>query len=479
MRILFVHNGYESLGIEYLSASLRTAGHETALVIDPCLFDEAGFWRVPALARLFNFREEALRRAEALKPDLVAFSVFTDTLPWALSMAAEIKKRTGAKIIFGGIHASGSPESTIAESCVDYICLGEGDLALPALAARLKKGGPLPAGIWAKEGGAVNKGPQPAPPADLDALPVPDKELFRAAAPVFSSGYLISSSRGCPHACAYCCNSVYRELYKASGVPGLRRRSAENVIAELESAASGKPGFVHFTDEVFNSDYGWLETFLPLYAARIKLPFSCFIFPDSRLAGTARTLAAAGCFKVQLGVQRFDEARREKLLGRRAANSNIAAAIEALKAAGIYVTCDNILDLPDESEGELSSLAAFYAEHTPDSNEVFFLRLYPGTALAAAAGSAQKLPPGGLMSPAGYSPLPPSRQKAFFTLLTLLPRLPRFTRRAFAARPGLFSLGGGLPLRVLSRLLSRPRHDFHTGRFLRLYWRFILAKIAM
>ena len=478
MRILFVHNGYESLGIEYLSASLKAAGHQAELVIDPCLFDEAGFWRVPALARFFNFREEALRRAEELRPDLAAFSVFTDTLPWALSMAAEIKKRTGAKIIFGGIHASGSPETTLAENCVDYICLGEGDLALPALAERLAKGGPLPAGIWAKEGGLVIKGPPPSPPADLDALPVPDKELFRAAAPVFSTGYLISSSRGCPHACAYCCNSVYRELYKPSGVPALRRRSAENVISELKSAARGKPGFVHFTDEVFNSDYRWLEEFLPLYAARIKLPFSCFVFPDGRLAGFAQALAAAGCFKVQLGVQRFDEARRADLLGRRAANPDISAGIKALKAAGIYVTCDTILDLPDESEAELSSLAAFYAEHTPDNNEVFFLRLYPGTLLAAGAPAARKLPPGGLMSPAGYSPVPPPRQRAFFTLLTLLPRLPSFTRRFFASRPGLFSFGGGLPLRVLARLLSRPRHDFHTGRFLRLYRRFILAKIT-
>lgn len=478
MRILFVHNGYESLGIEYLSAALRAAGHETALAIDPCLFDEAGFWRAPALARLFNFREEALRRAEQFRPDLAAFSVFTDTLPWALSMAREIKKRTGTKIVFGGIHASSAPESTISEDCVDYICLGEGDNALPALAARLTKGGPLPAGIWEKKDGAVLKGPPPSPPADLDALPFPDKELFRATAPVFSSGYLISSSRGCPHACAYCCNSVYRELYRASGVPGLRRRGAENVIAELEAAARLDPGFVHFTDEVFNSDYDWLEKFLPLYTAKVKLPFSCFVFPDSRLAGAARTLAAAGCFKVQLGVQRFDEARREKLLGRRAANSDIAADIKALKAAGIYVTCDNILDLPDESEAELSSLAAFYAENTPDHNEIFFLRFYPGTPLAAAAGAAQKPPPGGLMSPAGYSSLPPARQRAFFTLLTLLPRLPRSARRFFAARPGLFSFGGGLPLRVLARLLSRPRHDFHTGRFLRLYWRFILAKIT-
>jgi len=477
MRILFVHNGYESLGLEYLSAALKAAGHETALVMDPCLFDEAGFWRVPALARLFSFREPALRRAAAFRPDLAAFSVFTDTLPWALEMAREIKKRTGAGIIFGGIHPSSDPAGTLAEDSVDYICLGEGDLALPALAAWVEKGGPLPAGIWAKDNGVVIKGPPPAPPADLNALPLPDKALFQRAAPVFSSGYLVSSSRGCPHACAYCCNSVYREIYRASGVPALRRRSPESVVSELEAAAHSDPGFVHFTDEVFNSDYAWLEKFLPLYKKRVKLPFSCFVFPDARLAAAAAGLAEAGCFKAQLGVQRFDEARRAALLGRRAVNADIAAAIRSLRAAGVYATCDNILDLPDESEEELSALAAFYAENTPDHNEVFFLRLYPGTPLAAAAGPARPAA-GGLMSPAGYSPLPPVRQRAYFTLLTLLPRLPRFSRRFFAARPALFALAGGLPLRVLARLLSRPRRDFHTGRFLRLYLRFILARIT-
>ncbi len=477
MRVLFVHNGYESLGIEYLSAALKRAGHETRLVIDPCLFDEAGFWRVPALASALSFREDALGKAEAFRPDVAAFSVFTDTLPWALGMAAELKRRTGAVTVFGGIHPSSDPEGTLAHPNVDYVCLGEADLSLPALLDHLRSGGPLPPGVMGRENGAAVQGPPPVPPADLDALPFPDKELFPAAAPVYSSGYLASTSRGCPHACAYCCNSVYKELYKASGVPCLRRRSPENVAAELSAPAARAAGFVHFTDEVFNSDYSWLERFLPLYAREVRLPFSCFVFPDARLAAAAPALAAAGCFKVQLGVQRFDERRRADLLGRRAANSDIAAAIAALKAAGVYVTCDNILDLPDESEAELAGLAAFYAANTPDHNEVFFLRLYPGTPLAAAAGPAREAP-GGLMRPAGYSPLPPARQRAWFTLLTLLPRLPAFSRGFFAARPGLFAFGGGAPLRVLARLLSRPRRDFHTLRFVRLYLRFILAKIT-
>lgn len=475
MKVLFIHNGYESLGLEYLSAALKKAGHETRLVIDPCLFDEAGFWRVPALARFFSRRDRVLDEAAAFAPDYIAFSVFTDTLPWALSMAAAARARTGAKVLFGGIHPSSDPAGTLANPCVDYVFLGEADQSLPALLAR--SGGPLPPGVWGKEGGAVVKGPPPAPPADLDALPAPDKDLFRSAAPVYGSGYLASASRGCPQACAYCCNSVYGALYKGSGVPRLRRRSPENAAAELEAAARAGAGFVHFTDEVFNSDYAWLAHFLPLYRAEVGLPFSCFAFPDARLAGAAAALAAAGCFKVQLGVQRFDEERRASLLGRAAANADIAAAIKALKAAGIYVVCDNILDLPDESEAELAALASFYAGCAPDRNEVFFLRMYPGTRLAAAYPGAP-VPPGGLMRPAGYSPLPPARQRAWASLLTLLPRLPTFARGYFAARPGFFAFCGGLPLRALARALGGQKLDFHTRRFARLYAHFILAKIT-
>ncbi len=478
MRILFVHNGYESLGLEYLSAALKAAGHATALALDPCLFDEAGFWKIPGLARVFDRREAVLRRAEEFRPDLIGFSVFTDTWPRTRCLARELKRRTGAFTVFGGIHPSSSPQEVITDGSADFLVLGEGDRALPALANWLTGGGrgPLPAGVWGKSGGAVIKGPPPSPPADLDALPLPDKDLFRDAAPVFGRGYLASTSRGCPHSCAYCCNSVYRELYKGSGVPPLRRRSPYGVLAELEAAKKGKPRFVHFTDEVFNSDYAWLERFLAPYRERIGLPFSCFVFPDARLAALAPALAAAGCFKAQLGVQRFDEARRESLLGRRSSNADIAAAIRALRAAGIYVTCDNILDLPDESEEELGALAAFYAENPPDHNEVFFLRLYPGTPLAAAYPGLRDAP-GGLMRPSGHSPLPPRRLRAWFSLLTLLPRLPGPLRRLLARRPALFSGTGGLALRVLSRLLSRPRHDFHTGRFVRLYLHFIFAKL--
>ena len=38
MHITFVHSHYENLGIEYISAVLKQAGHKTDLVFEPGLF---------------------------------------------------------------------------------------------------------------------------------------------------------------------------------------------------------------------------------------------------------------------------------------------------------------------------------------------------------------------------------------------------------------------------------------------------------
>lgn len=40
MKIGFIYPSTESLGIEYLSSSLKNNNHETVLVLGPCLFSD-------------------------------------------------------------------------------------------------------------------------------------------------------------------------------------------------------------------------------------------------------------------------------------------------------------------------------------------------------------------------------------------------------------------------------------------------------
>ncbi len=486
MKVTFLHNGYESLGIEALSAALRKAGVETSLVIDPCLFEESGFWRLKWPARLFDLKKEAMERLKAEKPDLLCFSVFTDNYRWALAWAEAAKKELGVPVAFGGIHPTSVPDKVIAKDCVDYVCVGEGDQALPALALALASGSTVSIpNIWSKKNGAVVKGGIAAP-LHLDALEFSDKDLFYSRYPFFRGGYLISASRGCPFACAYCANNVYARLY--GGRSFARKRSPGHVLKELALAKEKwNPDFVHFTDEVFNWDTAWLGDFLPRYKKEIGLPFSCFIYPDLLDAKTAGLLKEAGCFKVQLGVQTFDEGRRLETLKRPSLNAKIAGAIDLLRSAGIYTVCDSILGLPGDTKEDFEALAGFYAGHTPDQNEVFFLKYYPGTELTLKAAAEGLLKPEEAAAvdegegPSGIISRPGADRpelNGFFKVLLTLPLIPAGLRKSFVKNQALIKfLPSNILLRIAARLLRRPLYDFNTGQFVRSYRYFIALKV--
>ncbi len=71
MKVLFYYRGRESLGIEYLSAVLKRAGHQVDLIFDPGL-DNNFYWNSKML-KAFHNEELMIKRAERFSPDLVGF----------------------------------------------------------------------------------------------------------------------------------------------------------------------------------------------------------------------------------------------------------------------------------------------------------------------------------------------------------------------------------------------------------------------
>ena len=79
MKVGFCYIGAEVLGIEFLSAILKQQGHDVRLFYDPSLFDDRAIFAVPVLHRLIDLRPEMIRDLVAWEPDVVAFSVLTNT----------------------------------------------------------------------------------------------------------------------------------------------------------------------------------------------------------------------------------------------------------------------------------------------------------------------------------------------------------------------------------------------------------------
>ncbi len=454
MKVLFVYSGYENLGVEYLSAALREAGHRTALAFDPRLFDDH-YTRAPLLARLLDRRQAMLARAEGERPDLLAFSVVTEDFTWACEVAGELKQRLGLPVVFGGVHVSSVPRRVMEEPVVDYAVVGEGERALVALADRLEAGRPVddvPNLCFRRHGQVVQTDLAPLL-QDLDALPLPHKELFYDQLPYLRRDYMTMTSRGCPNRCTYCFNDSMRRLYRGKG-RYVRRRSVDAVLGELVRARATWPlERVQFYDDVFTTDRAWLERLAPRYRHEVALPFWCSVNPRFVDRDVVHLLADMGCWEVQMGVQTINR-RLRRALRRPEDIDQVRRAVELFRAAGIKVVLDNISGVPGETEADVLESLAFYNRVRPSRISDYYMRYYPATEVVEQALAA------GALDPAAVEELERGRGSESFALGGTAGVTTRQRRLHFLLAV-LLQLPPGLNQQILSRRLFRflPRHD--------------------
>ncbi len=379
MRIALCYCAFENVGLESLSAVLRQAGHETRLFFDPMLFDDC-YVSQPALARALRFDEHIVRGLRAWQPDLVGFGVVGVYMGWAARLAAAIKAAIDAPIVFGGIHPSSVPEEVLAHPAVDWVIVGEAERALLDLVEHLQGRRGL-----SEVGNLVYRGPEgvvrnPLHPLiqDLDSLPFPDKELFYREHSLFRQGYLANTLRGCTNACPFCHNQVEKQIYGVGNDVFVRRMSVERAVDEIAWARRTHGiDYVRYGDDTFTLFPGWLEQFAAEYPRRAGVPFWCFARPDTVTPEVVRCLKEAGCTEVQIGVQSIDERIRMGALKRRETNEQIAETIHLFRSAGIAISTDNILNLPDHTMAHLEAMARFYLEHPPSRINTYWIAYYP------------------------------------------------------------------------------------------------------
>ena len=486
MKVLFLHLGRESLGIEYLSSSLKAAGHETALGLDPGLFGENdNVFYVPKLERFFDQSERLLRLSRRIKPDAVAFSAYTSTYRWCLQMARDVKRDTQARVVMGGPHATLVPDAVAARPEVDFAVAGEGEEAMAELANALEAGRAAHgiANIALKHNGRVRVNPVRPPIADLDALPLPDKALFEKDIN-FEDDYLVLGSRGCVYHCTYCCESFLNDLYCRQFY---RRRSVASVMDELLLMKQRyRYKEVMFNDAVLCIDKQWLADLMARFRAEIGVPFRCFGQARHVNEETARLLKSGGCYAIEFGVQTVNEDIRRRILNRRETNETNARAFAACDAAGIAYDLDHMFGLPEETVADHKAAATFYSGlKRLNRVKVHNLTCFPRTAMADIMREKDLLSDEDLhRMEAGETgdffhvdeirdPQAAQAKRAFANLFKLLPGLPgRWTRR-FAAGEGWRWFGRmPKPLVICGQTLIALRHlDYRFWLYIRYYMR--------
>jgi len=382
MKIAFTSLAYESLAISILSAIAKKEGHEIKLLHIPTIFKDGLTREFKHLANIFSNEKAIFEKLHAYQPDLIAFSAATFDYKKLLHYAEVFKKICPqAKIVFGGIHVSSVPEVVIANEFIDYIVIGEGEIALTEIIKHIEKGDssePIVNTWYRSKDNTIIKGKQAGFIQDLDSLPHFDKEIWEEISPI-KSYYLTMTSRGCPYNCSYCFNHFFKTIPDEKS-NYIRRRSVKHVIEELKAAKEKyNISLIEFWDDIFIFDKKWLKEFLEAYKKEIGLPFKCYIHVNLFDEEIAVRLKDAGCKWVDFGIQNINEDYRKKYLKRNETNENIVKALKILKKHKIVSFVDYIIGLPGDKIEHYEEARLFFIENMPDIIEPYWMSYHPKT----------------------------------------------------------------------------------------------------
>jgi len=344
--ILFVtHDGlsHEPLGLEYLSACLKKAGHQTKACMQSRIMSVCKEW----------------------EPDWVAFQVLTgDQNKWGKSAMLIKDKFPNIKTIFGGPHFLFF--SNTKQVGADVIVRGDGFKAIVDVVEGRKH----------TDFDAFY---------DLDSLPHLDRSLFyNEDFPDVKNNVIRNfiAYFGCPFSCSYCYNSnkKWQDMVKGHR---LRRHSPEWIVEEVEQTIKDWGGdFVSFQDDILGVHMEWLEKFVRLYK-KLHTPFFAQLRPPYITEDRIKLLKEAGVHVVSFAIESGNETTRREILNRRESNKLIEDGCLLLHKYDIRFRVQNLIGLPVENSfQDAVETLKFNIGVKPTLSTCSLLQVYPGTAIA-------------------------------------------------------------------------------------------------
>ena len=406
--LISMHPEIFSVGFRILSSCLKKANHEVQLIFIP----GGDLYQPKGKRFVSDYKEKILSDIVDLcrDSDMIGISLLTNYFIPAIKLTEGLKAKLDTPIVWGGPHPTASPEECLKYT--DIVCIGESEEALVDLANSISEGKSyenIP-NIWSKNGDKIiRNNPRPLI-QDLDSLPFPDcdiigqyvlsnnelckldldliqqNSIFHTATDKGAT-YLVLSSRGCPHACTYCINALWRKLYE--GQRCVRRSSVEKICDEINYAVGKIPIIksINFADDNFSAmNHRQMESFLKIYTERVGLPFSCTLSPIFTDESRMDMLINAGVYRISMGIQSGSERILKMYARDRIPLEKTREAIKRLELVRPRMKLKDtvvyhfIIDNPYENvEDKTATLKFILDMPRRDSVRTFSLVPFPGT----------------------------------------------------------------------------------------------------
>jgi len=358
------------LGMLYIATILKNEGIEVSMI------DEA--------AQGFSMRG-TVDWVKKENPDILGFSTCSSSGRKAAMIAEKVKKENpNIVIVFGNIYATFNAERVLKKyPFVDVIVRAEGEHTSLELVKCLEKNRNLKEvlGITFRKKNRVIATPDRPLIKDIDAIPLPDRELLDAEYHNTTAGINVApkkfssfvSSRGCVFRCRFCgCRRLARNLW--------RSRSVENILEELHLLASEGYKQLMFVDDNFTlNPKRVVKLCQRMRKEKLDIEWISEGRVDQCHYEMIREMVKANCRMMYFGI----ESANQKVLNyynKQTTPEQAKVAVKNARKAGVDVIVGSfILGAPNETRQEIQNTLKFAEKLKVDIPQFNILAAFPGT----------------------------------------------------------------------------------------------------